>query len=316
MYGAIPVLVWVQTLVVVIGDAMSEYDFSKYHPAVNLVFFMGAFGLSVMLLHPVYLLSGLLFSTTYYLLLNGRKGWITIRKMLVLLLFLTIINPLLNTRGNTILFKVMGRPYTYEALIYGVSVATIFVVMLLWLGCYNKILTGDKFICLFGNIMPTVSLLLVMIFRMMPNFICKIKQITGARNAIGKGTENGNAKEKIKCGVTVLGVLASWALEDGVVTGDSMKARGYGTCKRSGFIVYKMRKSDWTMLVIMLCLLGTVFGFAINGGMASSFIPVIELAPISGINILGFVAYCVFLMLPTVVHVKETILWNISKYKI
>lgn len=301
---------------VVIGDAMNVYTFSKYHPAVNLVFFMGAFGFSVMLLHPVYLVSGLFFSTTYYLLLNGRNGWKMIRKLLILLVFLIIINPLLNTRGNTILFKVIDRPYTYESLIYGVSVATIFVVMLLWLGCYNKILTGDKFTCLFGNIMPTVSLLLVMVFRMVPNFICKIKQITGARNAIGKGTENGNAKEKIKNGVTVLGVLASWTLEDGVVTGDSMRARGYGTCKRSNFMVYRMRKSDWTMLVIMLCLIGIVFGFAINGGMAANFIPIITLAPVSGINILGFVAYCVFLMLPTVVHVKETILWNISKYKI
>lgn len=303
-------------MVVVIGDAMNVYTFSKYHPAVNLVFFMGAFGFSVMLLHPVYLVSGLFFSTTYYLLLNGRNGWKMIRKLLILLVFLIIINPLLNTRGNTILFKVIDRPYTYESLIYGVSVATIFVVMLLWLGCYNKILTGDKFTCLFGNIMPTVSLLLVMVFRMVPNFICKIKQITGARNAIGKGTENGNAKEKIKNGVTVLGVLASWTLEDGVVTGDSMRARGYGTCKRSNFMVYRMRKSDWTMLVIMLCLIGIVFGFAINGGMAANFIPIITLAPVSGINILGFVAYCVFLMLPTVVHVKETILWNISKYKI
>lgn len=301
---------------VVIGDAMNVYTFSKYHPAVNLVFFMGAFGFSVMLLHPVYLVSGLFFSTTYYLLLNGRNGWKMIRKLLILLVFLIIINPLLNTRGNTILFKVIDRPYTYESLIYGVSVATIFVVMLLWLGCYNKILTGDKFTCLFGNIMPTVSLLMVMVFRMVPNFICKIKQITGARNAIGKGTENGNAKEKIKNGVTVLGVLASWTLEDGVVTGDSMRARGYGTCKRSNFMVYRMRKSDWTMLVIMLCLIGIVFGFAINGGMAANFIPIITLAPVSGINILGFVAYCVFLMLPTVVHVKETILWNISKYKI
>ena len=191
-------------MVVVIGDAMNVYTFSKYHPAVNLVFFMGAFGFSVMLLHPVYLVSGLFFSTTYYLLLNGRNGWKMIRKLLILLVFLIIINPLLNTRGNTILFKVIDRPYTYESLIYGVSVATIFVVMLLWLGCYNKILTGDKFTCLFGNIMPTVSLLLVMVFRMVPNFICKIKQITGARNAIGKGTENGNAKEKIKNGVTVL----------------------------------------------------------------------------------------------------------------
>ncbi len=301
---------------VVIGDAMNVYTFSKYHPAVNLVFFMGAFGFSVMLLHPVYLVSGLFFSTTYYLLLNGRNGWKMIRKLLILLVFLIIINPLLNTRGNTILFKVIDRPYTYESLIYGVSVATIFVVMLLWLGCYNKILTGDKFTCLFGNIMPTVSLLMVMVFRMVPNFICKIKQITSARNAIGKGTENGNAKEKIKNGVTVLGVLASWTLEDGVVTGDSMRARGYGTCKRSNFMVYRMRKSDWTMLVIMLCLIGIVFGFAINGGMAANFIPIITLAPVSGINILGFVAYCVFLMLPTVVHVKETILWNISKYKI
>ena len=316
MSGVIPVLVLAQTLEVVVGDNMREIGFSKYHPVVNIVFFIGAFAFTVILLHPVYLLTGLLLSTTYYLLLIGRKGWINMWKYIKLLIFLTLINPLLNTRGKTVLFVILGRPYTYEALVYGVVVSTIFVVMLIWLGCYNKVLTGDKFTCVFSNLLPIISLLLVMVFRLVPNYLCKLRQILGARKAIGKGTENGNTKVKIVNGMTGLGVLTSLALENSVVTGDSMKARGYGTGKRSSFMIYHMTKADWTMLFFMLCMIVIVIGVGVKGGMAASFIPEIRMASIGGINVLGYLAYCGFLLVPVLVHIKEILLWNISKYKI
>ena len=62
--------------------------FSKCHPAVNFLFFAGAIGTSVLIQHPVYLLVGILTGATYYLLLNGRKGWKMLLGMAMLFLFL------------------------------------------------------------------------------------------------------------------------------------------------------------------------------------------------------------------------------------
>ena len=138
------------------GSNMKEDAFSKLHPAVNLLFFIGAICFGVLLQHPVYLLAGVFASGVYYFILNGRKGIRTILLMIPLFLFVTFLNPVVNTRGETILFVYFGRPYTLEALIYGIAVAAVFVLMLLWFGCYGKVLTGDKFTCLFGNLAPSL----------------------------------------------------------------------------------------------------------------------------------------------------------------
>ena len=119
--------------------------FSKCHPAVNFLFFVGAIGLTVVIQHPAFLLAGILTGGIYYLLLNGKKGWKTILSLLPMFIILTAINPLLNTLGATPLFYLWGRPYTLEALFYGGALASMFVIMMLWFGCYNKVLTSDKF---------------------------------------------------------------------------------------------------------------------------------------------------------------------------
>ena len=122
--------------------------FSKQHPVVNFVFFVGAIVGAVIIQHPLYLLAGILCGGSYYLLLNGSKGWKTILGLLPLFLVLTAVNPLFNRYGSTVLFTYWDRPYTLEALLYGAAIAAIFVEMILWFGCYNAVLTGDKFTAL------------------------------------------------------------------------------------------------------------------------------------------------------------------------
>ena len=287
--------------------------FSKCHPAVNFLFFAGAIGLTVVIQHPAFLLAGVLTGGIYYLLLNGKKGWKTILSLLPMFIILTTINPLLNTLGETPLFHLWGRPYTLEALTYGGALASMFVIMMLWFGCYNKVLTSDKFTSLFGSLIPSISLLLVMILRMIPNFIRKTQGIIGARKSIGKGAgEAATTKEKLSDGMTVLGALTGWALEGSVITGDSMRARGYGCAKRTSFMIYRMKAHDWILVVIMTALLALTITALCLGQSAAAFVPVIEIAPPSW----GLAAYTGYLLIPTALHIKEAIQWHISRSKI
>ena len=287
--------------------------FSKYHPAVNFLFFVGAIGMSVIIQHPAYLIAGMVTGVIYYLLLNGKKGWKTILGLLPMFVILTTINPLFNTLGETVLFHIGDRPYTLEALLYGGALASMFVIIILWFGCYNKVLTSDKFTCLFGNLIPSISLLLVMVFRMVPNFIRKSQQIIGARKSIGKGTrETATTKERLHDGGTVLGTLTSWALEGSVVTGDSMRARGYGTAKRTSFMIYRKTATDWILVAVMLALLGITIAAACFGQFTAIFVPAMELAPVSW----GLAAYTCYLLIPTALHIKEAIQWHISRSRI
>ncbi len=296
---------------------MTAAAFSKRHPLVNFIFFLGAIGFGVVIQHPAYLAASILSGGIYYLCLNGRKGIPLLLGMIPLFLLMTLINPLLNTQGKTTLFTVFSKPYTLEALAYGAAVSAVFVVMLIWFGCYNAVLTSDKFTSLFGNLIPALSLLLVMVLRMIPNLMRKARQLLGTRKSIGKGTgEHAPRKEIIQEGMTVLSALTDWALEGSIVTADSMRSRGYGSARRTSFMIYRMTGLDGTLLVIQTALLAAVLATALTGGTAARYTPELSVAPVTGAHALGFGAYCVYLLIPTVLSVKEAIQWHISRSKI
>ena len=296
---------------------MTVDAFSKRHPIVNFLFFLGAIGFGMVIQHPSYLVAGFISGTTYYLLLNGKKGMKMLMALLPLFLFMTAINPLFNVYGKTLLFHVFGRPYTLEALLYGAAIAAVLVVMLIWFGCYNVVLTSDKFTSLFGNLIPALSLLLVMVLRLIPNLMRKAAQLTGARKSIGKGImENATNQEKVSAGMTILSALADWALEGGVVTGDSMRSRGYGSAKRTSFMIYRMTGIDGALLVLQCLLAAAVLMTILSGGTTATYTPDYYIAPVSGMHIMGLVAYCAYLSIPTVLHIKEAIQWHITRSKI
>lgn len=292
---------------------MKQDAFSKCHPAVNFLFFLGAIGCGVVIRHPAYLAVGMVCGCIYYLLLHGRKGWKFILGLVPLFLLLTAVNPLFNTYGEKVLFQLFGRPYTYEALLYGAAIAAMFVNMSIWFGCYNQVLTSDKFTSLFGNLIPSLSLLLVMVLRLVPTFIRKVHAISGARCAIGKGVGDGaGKKEKLESGLTILGALTSWALEGSVVTGDSMRARGYGSARRSSFMLYTMGKSNWMLLTVQVCFFALVIVSAALGQTRADFTPDLSISPVSW----GVAAYAAYLLIPTALQIKEAVLWRISRSRI
>lgn len=291
--------------------------FSRCHPAVGFFFFVGAIGLGAMILHPAYILASGFFAVTYYCLLKGLKGMKMVLISVPLFLFLTFANPLVNHDGERILTYVFGKPYTFEALLYGMVIAGMLIAMLLWAGCYNAVMTSDKFMTLFGGIIPTVSMLLLMVLRLVPNMIRKMGQLSGARKCIGRGAaENATRKEKSVDALNVISALLTWALEGGVITADSMKSRGYGTAQRTAFQTHTMKTADRVLLGIMGALAVMIAVLIARGGTAANYTPIMDITPVTGGYWWGFAAYCVFLSLPTVLYIKEAIQWRISRSRI
>ena len=289
---------------------MTHDAFSRCHPAVNFLFFAAAIGCGMVIQHPAYILAGVVCGGVYFCLLSGRRGFARIGMLLPLPILTAVLNPLINHRGKAVLFLVMGKPYTLEALCYGLALGGIFLVMLLWFGCYSAVLTSDKFTSLFGSLIPSLSLLLVMVLRLIRAFTRKTKQVLDARRAIGMGAEQtGSIPEKLRSGMTVLSALTSWALEGSIITADSMRSRGYGCGKRTSFRLYRMTGRDW----VLLTLIGALFCIVLlAGGTDASYTPVMKVAPLGW----GFPAYCALLLIPTIFEGKEAAAWRISISKI
>ena len=101
-----------------------------------------------------------------------------------------------------------------------------------------------------------------------------------------------------------------------MVTGDSMRARGYGSGRRTSFQIYTMKRGDWCLLAVLMFLAAAVIAVSAMGPTAAEFTPVLSIAPVSGIYALGFAAYCAYLLIPSVLHLKEELQWRRSRSKI
>lgn len=82
-----------------------------------------------------------------------------------------------NHYGVTMLYyvKSSGNWITLEALVYGVVLGAVMFVVIQWFSCYNKVMTTDKFIYLFGRIIPALSLILSMGASVCAKVYCTVK---------------------------------------------------------------------------------------------------------------------------------------------
>ena len=290
-------------------------EFSTYHPVTNIVFFMGAIILGMFFIHPVFVGVSIVISVMYLVTLKKTRAFRELLYMLFLFVLISVINPVFNRMGATVLFRYFNRPYTLEALIYGMTLAGMAVSILCWFACYNSIMTSDKFIYLFGRIIPAVSLVLSMILRLIPNFIRKTKQISAARASIGMAGDSSSSKiEKIRNGTQTLSALTSWALEGGIITADSMRSRGYGTGKRTNFAKYRFDVRNIILFSIFIILIALTIFCAAKGSTQAEFIPYFTMAWFGDwYMLLGVIAYGILLIIPAVLEFKEKIKWRILR---
>lgn len=283
----------------------------------NLLFFAEAVVLTVVLFHPAYLILSLLCAGAYYALLRRGRCGKTFAFLLGAMVLVAAVNPLFNTLGDTVLFAPFGRPYTWEALCYGGCTGLMFAAVSLWFLCGGIVLTSDKFTSLFGSVIPSISLVLVMVLRLIPAYWRKGRQIAGARRCIGR-SGSGTRKEKLQGGMAVLTALSGWALEGSVVTADSMRCRGYGsTNRRTTFQLYRFTARDAALTAIMLALLAAVIYAGVSGAAEAVFLSALDIAPLAGaVPILGLAAYGVLLLIPTFYSIREAILWRSLRSKI
>ena len=287
--------------------------FSDYHPAVCFAFFVIAVVFCMFLRHPAFTAAALIFSFLYAVTIQGVRACKFLLAMVPILVIISVINPLFNTLGETVLFTYFGdRPYTFEALAYGACTACMFVAMFVWFSSYNRVMTSDKFTFLFGGLAPAITLTLTMALRLVPSYLDKLKQFAQCRSSLGKSPQEGDFSQRVEHGSDLLSQLTSWAFESSVQTADSMKSRGYGVGRRSQFALYRFTARDAVCAgaMLVLCAL-TLVGVAF-GSQDIEFYPTIVAAQPGASFAISLTAYCVLLFLPTFINAKEILVWRSS----
>ena len=291
--------------------------FSTYHPVVNFVFFAEVLGFSMFLLHPMCLVISLLCGAGYALCLNGRKAvGLCLKGVLPMMVFTAILNPIFSHEGITILtYLPSGNPLTLESVLYGLAAAAMLGAVVLWFSCFSAVITSDKFVYLFGRVIPALSLVLSMALRFVPRFMAQLKVVTRAQKCIGKDPSQGSLFHRIRCAGSILSVMLTWALENGIDTADSMKSRGYGLPGRTAFSVYRFDKRDRQALVCLLVLGAAVLAGAAFDGLTWRYFPSVRWSttPLSFGVLAAYTALCA---LPLILNWKEDRKWNALRSKI
>jgi energy-coupling factor transport system permease protein len=288
--------------------------FASYHPIVNFLFFLLVLGITMFSQHPMVLIISFLAASSYAVLLKGLKKVAKFNFLFTLpaMIIVAFVNPAFNHYGVTPLFYLKTGAVTLEAVVYGVVLACNLFIIILWFTCYNEIMTSDKFIYLFGRIIPAMSLVLSMALRFVPKFIEQVKEIRNGQKCVGRDIKNGGFIKKIKYGIKIISILVTWSLENAIETSDSMKARGYGLKGRTAFSLYKLDKRDKIMLTI-IGMLFLIFCQGVKAGYTNAiYDPMIKIGGMTlsvGV-IFTWLAFATLCFIPCILQGYEAILWK------
>lgn len=287
--------------------------FGGAHPAVIFAYFVFVIGFSMFFMHPVVLGASAFGAVCWYIRLNGGGSARFFLKFALPVTVLTaIINPLFNHRGETALVRLPnGSPITLESVLYGLAAALMMVGVLTWFGCCTAVMTADKFIYLFGRVMPSLSLVLSMTLRFVPRFADRFERVREARLCMGRPR---SARGKLKNALDCFSAMTTWSLEGSVETADSMKSRGYGLRGRTSYSLFVMTERDVCILTwLVFCAVFLISG-AVLGRFEWHYFPAVSgsltAAPL---DIALYAAYFAVCAAPAVIDVLEDLKWRSSR---
>ena len=269
--------------------------FSGYHPVINFLYYALVLLFSMCLMHPVYLAISL----------TGALALLPMAALAALL------NPAFNHEGATILtYLPSGNPLTLESMLYGASAAVMLASVVLWFSSYNEVMTSDKFVYLFGHVIPALSLVLSMALRFIPKFRAQMQTVSEAQACIGRDTKNGSVFRRVGNAVKIFSIMVTWSLENAIETADSMRSRGYGLPGRTAFSIYRFDDRDKAALAwLVFCGAYLISGW-MAGGTYFRYYPTVKAAAWTPMTVNFMLVYLALVLTPVILDRREDRLWN------
>ena len=291
--------------------------FAAYHPLVNFLYFTLVIGFSMALDHPLAQGISLVCAVSYAVQTQGKKAvGFALKWCLPVLLLTAFVNPAFSHEGVTVLlYFPTGNPLTLESILYGLSAGVMIVTVMVWFLNFNRVMTSDKFIYLFGRVIPAMSLVLSMTLRFIPKFKAQMDCVVDAQKSIGRDISEGGLWHRTKIAVTVLSIMVTWALENAIETADSMKSRGYGLKGRTAFSVYRFDDRDKMAMLY----LGFCGSYLLTGSVVSAFgfryFPSIRYVGMNTVTLSFQFVYLILCIMPVVLNRAEERAWKVIHSK-
>ena len=292
--------------------------FSGYHPIINFLYYALVLLFSMCLMHPVYLIISLVGALAYDIYLKGRKAMrFAVMGLLPMAVLAALVNPAFNHEGATILtYLPSGNPLTLESMLYGVAAAVMLASVILCFSSYNEVMTSDKFVYLFGRVIPALSLVLSMALRFIPKFKSQMDVVAEAQSCIGRDTKTGSVFQRVGNAVKIFSIMVTWSLENAIETADSMRSRGYGLPGRTAFSIYRFDDRDKTALAWLIFCGAYILSGWLAGGMYFRYYPTVKTVTWTPLTISFMFVYLALVLTPVILDRKEDRQWQSLQSKI
>lgn len=295
---------------------MEQKGFSSLHPLVGFFYFALVLVFTMFFDHPVSL--GLSLGAAVWCA-GHLNGWRSLasqgRYLLPTALFAALLNPAFNHRGDTVLARFpTGSALTLESVLYGLAAAAMLCAVLLWFSCYHTVMTSDKFLYLFGRIIPALSLVLSMALRFVPRFKAQLRAAVEAQRSLGRDLSRGGLLRRLRLAGAILSILVTWSLENAIDTADSMKSRGYGLSGRTAFSLYRLDGRDLAVLGWLALSGGAVLLCWALGGLSFQYYPTLQGDGATPLAVGGQLAYLALCLTPVILNRWEAWKWTRSQY--
>lgn len=265
----------------------------RTHPAVCFVYLLAVLIFTAVSGNPVTVLISLAGAVLLAAISDRLRGlgWSAVFAVLAALANFIFVH-----NGNTVLFFVGDAAFTLEALAYGGHIGLTLAAVCLWGACAVRYVTSDKYIWLFGRIFPAAGLVLSCAIRFVPLFVRRTKEFAAVQSA-------GSVREYLRAFSASVGYSAEQAMDSSL----SMRARGYGTARRTSFSLYRFNTGTALALVSVLLTAGGAAALSLSGAGGFRFYPEISGIPAETVDIALYAVFLAFCLLPSGVVIRNRI---------
>ena len=159
--------------------------FSAYHPTVAFVYLAAMICLGMLAFHPVFAVISVAGAVAASCVCKGAARTLHSLGFVVLMwAIVSLANFAFSQAGNTILFELFGHAFRLEALCYGMCMGGMLAGTLLWFMVYSQVMDSEASAAVFGSVLPTVSLMISQVMRLVPQFIKRGHAVGAVQNAM------------------------------------------------------------------------------------------------------------------------------------
>jgi energy-coupling factor transport system permease protein len=289
--------------------------FKSYHPGINMLYYLMLIFITMTLIDPIVLGFILVAVIVYGIYISGLRLMLkSFQISLPIGIIMIIVNPLINHRGRHILFLLIDKPITLEALLMGIIMAVSLIIIISLFVSYQSVVDYHKFIYVFGKVLPKTAFLTTMTMRFIPLLKRRYKEISFVSNMVR--IEDTSILNRVKRMNQKLLILLGWSVESAIITSDSMGARGYGLKKRSSYQQYRWEVRDIIFLAISFLMLAMVIYVQAIGRPGIIVYPNLGLFELSSVDYFLYFAIFIYVNFPLWIQLKEGIRWHYLKSKI